>query len=441
MFKRTRPGYCATALLIAASHAAADPTAPHLPPAQTPAVAVAGDAETGYTLTRDGEPYFVLGAGGQDHLAQLVAAGGNTIRTWGVGPETMDLLDAAHARGLTVAVGLWLEHERHGFDYGDPEALAEQTAMVREAVLAYRHHPAVLLWGLGNEMEGFGEGDDTRIWDHVQQLAAMVKQLDPARPAMTTITEVGGQRIPMVHERCPDIDIVGINSYGGASSIPQRYREAGGTKPYMITEFGPLGTWEVGKTEWGAVIEPTSTQKAEFYRSSYLGGVESERGGLSLGSFIFLWGEKQEATATWFGMFLPFGERLGSVDTMQELWSGTDPDNAVPTVEPLTPRGPVRLQPGATLKVELQARDPEGDPLQVSWRLKSEASEYRLGGDAEPRVAEYPSAVIEAELDHATLRMPEAPGAYRIFAYVRDGHGGAATANLPLLVLDPQPEE
>ena len=55
-----------------------------------------------------------------------------------------------------------------------------------------------------------------------------------------------------LHRLCPDIDIVGINSYGGAASVPERYRKAGGTKPYILTEFGPPGRWEIEATAWGA---------------------------------------------------------------------------------------------------------------------------------------------------------------------------------------------
>ncbi len=36
----------------------------------------------------------------------------------------------------------------------------------------------------------------------------------------------------------------------------------------MLTEFGPVGHWEVRKTSWGAPIEPTSRDKASSYYST-----------------------------------------------------------------------------------------------------------------------------------------------------------------------------
>jgi hypothetical protein len=43
-------------------------------------------------------------------------------------------------------------------------------------------------------------------------------------------------------------------------------------------------------------------------------------------------------------------------------------------------------------------------------------------------------AIIESRNDGVLLRMPEEPGPYRLFLYVYDDAGNAATANVPLLV-------
>jgi hypothetical protein len=251
--------------------------------------------EQGWQLLRGGEPYFIRGAGGDGSLEQLAAAGANSVRTWGA--DDIDArLDAAHALGLSVTVGIWLGHERHGFDYNDKTQVREQLERARQTVLRYKDHPAVLLWGIGNEREGFGAGDNPAIWTAVNDIAAMVKKLDPLHPTMTVTAELGGGRIDGVHKRCPAIDIHGINSYGGALSVAERYRAGGATKPYVLTEFGPPGVWEIPKNDWGAPVEPTSTQKAAFYRRSYESGVIGAPG-LALGSYVFTWGFKMEAGA------------------------------------------------------------------------------------------------------------------------------------------------
>ena len=148
----------------------------------------------GWELLRGGEPYFIRGAGGDGSLAQLAAAGANSVRTWGA-DDIEALLDEAHEHGLSVTVGIWLGHERHGFDYDDESQVREQFERARQIVLRYKDHPAVLLWGIGNEVEGFEDGDNPAIWSAVNAVATMVKELDPAHPTMAVTADIGGGRI------------------------------------------------------------------------------------------------------------------------------------------------------------------------------------------------------------------------------------------------------
>ena len=207
-------------------------------------------AADGFTLTRDGKPYFIKGGGGDGPMKALADAGGNSVRTWGA-EKAGAVLDEAQKNGLTVTLGIWLGPRRHGFDYNDADQVAKQLEEARKAVLKYKDHPALLMWGLGNEMEGYDKGDDAAIWSAVDSLAAEVKRLDPNHPTMTVVAEIGGDRVKNIHRLCPSIDVVGINSYGGAASIPKRYKAAGGEKPFVLTEYGPPGMWEIGQDRLG----------------------------------------------------------------------------------------------------------------------------------------------------------------------------------------------
>ena len=388
--------------------------------------------DSGWQLMRNGSPYFIKGAGGDGSCELLAKLGGNSIRTWGAeGLEQQ--LDDAERNGISVCVGIWLGHEGQGFSWSDPAQIAEQTKMVKEAVEQYRSHPAVLLWGLGNEMEGYEKGDNAVIWKAIDDLAALVKKLDPDHPTMTVVAEIHGERVPSIHRLCPNIDIVGINSYGPAPTVPERYRAAGGTKPYIVTEFGPVGWWEIAKTEWGAPQEPSSTDKVAEYRRAYEGAVAANPE-MCLGSYAFLWGNKQEGTATWFGMLLPDGSRLAAADLMSEIWTGKPPPNRCPVLESLTTDGPAELEPGALVQAHLESRDPEGDMIEVQWVLQSDSLAKGGGGAAEAVPPTFPDAIVKADRQHGEVRMPDSPGAYRLFAYLRDGQGGAAVGNAPLFV-------
>jgi hypothetical protein len=382
-----------------------------------------------HRLIRNGQPYFVKGVGGHTNLAQLAAAGANSIRTWGA--DNLDeILDEAHRHGLTVTVGLWLGHERHGFDYQDESSVVQQLEASLAAVRRYKDHPAVLMWGIGNEMEG--DGTNPAIWYAVDHVAREVKRIDPDHPTMTVIAELGKNKIQSIERFCPNIDIVGVNSYGGITTVGARYRAAGGSKPYIITELGPLGPWEVGKTRWGSPLEMTSTEKGKWYADGYHSAVTSQQD-LCLGSYAFYWGHKQETTATWFGMLLPDGSRLAAVDSMIHAWTGAPAGNLCPRIKALEVDETSGLKPGQKVKASLSANDPESDPLTYRWVLRADSGTIGTGGDAETQETSYSNAVTAAGLS-ATVTMPENGGGYRLFAYVYDDQGGAAVANVPLFV-------
>jgi hypothetical protein len=397
----------------------------------------------GWQLLRGGQPFYVKGAGGDASKALLASAGANTCRTWGA-DDIQDRLDDAHRNGLAVAVGIWLGHERHGFKWNDPAQVQRQFEMARSQVLKWKDHPATLVWGLGNEMEGYADGGNPDIWKGIEAIARMVKGIDPHHPTMTTVAEVGGKRVEMIHQLCPSIDIVGLNTYAGCLSMPERYAKAGGTKPYMVTEYGPPGTWEIGKNPLGAVDEPTSTAKAATYRAAYQAlRKDTAR---NLGSIAFAWGSKVEATATWYGMVLPDGAKLEAVDALATLW-GKPVANRCPQIQPIVFVGSKHptVKPGALLAATSAVEDPEQDPLSAEWMIAQELSNYDTGGDAIDMPPTFPEAIVRSGVGTCELKAPEAGGTYRLYTYVRDGQGGAALASATFKVdgpaLPPKPRK
>ncbi|MCA8987574.1 MAG: hypothetical protein KDA78_08035 [Planctomycetaceae bacterium] len=403
---------------------------PGLTCAQTRVVLEKQDGQ--FQLIRNGKPYVVKGVGGTDQLDLLAAMGGNSIRTWST-DDLDQLLDEAHQRGLSVCVGLWVGHERHGFNYQDEAAVTAQLETLLEAVRKYKSHPAVLLWGIGNEMEG--EGTNPAVWYAVNHLAREIKRIDPDHPTMTVIAELGDHKLKSLEQFCPDIDLVGVNSYGGLATLPERYRKSGCSKPYLVTEFGPLGPWEVEKTRWGAPLEETSSQKAQRYSSGYQNALEKSAG-QCLGGYAFLWGWKQETTATWFGMILPDGQRLAAADAMQHAWTRKWPANRCPEISQLKVQQSDGLKPGQQIPLSLTVRDPESDSLSIVWKLRFDSTTIGTGGDFQKEEDAVANAIVPdpSNPEQAIMTVPEGGGAYRVFAYVSDSHGGAAVANQPIFV-------
>lgn len=380
-------------------------------------------------LRRGGTPYFIEGAGAHDHFEELARRGGNSIRTW----SERDLpraLEAAEKFGLTVCAGIWLEPECSWFSYHNAAHCAKQSERVRKVVRQYRGEAALLLWGLGNEAEGDGTND--AYWRQLNRLALLVREEDPAHPTFTAVAGLSAAKAAGLNRHTPDLDLVGINTYAALAGLRGHLAKVDWTRPWIVTEFGPRGFWESPLTSWNAPLEPTSTQKAAMIRSHYLKTIAP--GGRCAGSYLFLWGQKQEATATWFGVFTADGESTATADAMQELWTGKAPENRAPEVKALI-CGTTTLKPGQEFPVEVTASDPDGDTLRFKWEVTDDLRRRDAAG-REIRPPPIPEHVRSGEA-RTTLQAPAKPGVYRAFVFVSDGRGHAATANVPLRVVAP----
>ena len=397
----------------------------------------------GFRLYRGGKPYTIKGAvywgnpRGRFPLSGIAERGGNSVRCGG--GNIPRILDEAHRLGMTVTVGLRMKMEAvHKFDYSDERAVQEQFAQVKATVLRLKDHPALLMWGIGNELSM--NYRNRKVWDAVNDVARMIHQVDGAHPALTVIGggSIARGDIKEIKTRCPDLDLLGINYYKGVETVPAKIRADGWDRPYVVTEWGPSGDWQVPKTAWKAAIEETSTQKAQRYLERYRNTMlkDAER---CLGSYVFIWSSRQERTHTWYGMFLPTGERTEAVNVMQRLWSGTWPANRAPRVEPLridghTARDNVTLKPGSTHTATLKVDDPDGGPLAFRWEVKPEVAPAGYAGMGEKRSQPMPGLIQATRPGRLTFTAPEREGAYRVFAFVLDGKGNGATANIPFYV-------
>ncbi|MDD2237894.1 MAG: hypothetical protein PHG65_11880, partial [Kiritimatiellae bacterium] len=391
----------------------------------------------GWQMKVDGLPYFVKGAGGRKQLEELTAAGANTIRTWSTDAAHL-VLDAAHRQGLKVCLGLWMKQERHRFDYTQTFPVEAQLKKLRAAVRRYKDHPALLMWACGCEVE-WGEGTNTAVYRAINDIAAMVHQEDTNHPTTTAFADLGANNIKaaLAAQYCPELDIFGVNSYGGLGTMADRLREVGWSRPYMITEFGPKGQWESPQTSWGAEIEQMPLEKARFYEESYQRSISSQEN-WCLGSFVFSWDYKMECTPTWYSMHLREGTRMNTADTMWRAWSGTEPPNRCPEITWIgSPLNRAKVAMGKSYTRDVDVKDPDGDPLTYQWELMSEIKKTAPDSTIVTELKPVPGRLKKEKSEQAFLTTPSKPGAYRIFVYVYDGQGNASGANMPFFVEEP----
>jgi hypothetical protein len=380
-------------------------------------------------MTRGREPYFVEGAGGDKKLDQLAGAGANSIRTWSTN-GLAEILDEAAKLNLTVSAGIWLESECSWFSNGKPEDCAEQMERVKQEILSHKDHPALLAWGLGNEAEG--DGSNAGYWQQLERLALMVKELDPAHPTFTAVAGLSEEKAMGLEAHAPHLDYVGINTYGALFGLRKRLAKMGWSRPWMLTEWGPQGFWERPKHPSGAVLEQTSTQKAEMMRRGYDEVISL--GGACLGSYAFVWGWKYEATVTWFGLLTHEGDTPASFDVLAEKWKER-PKNVAPSIEPVTGVPADTLKPRASFTATVKATDVDGDSLSWHWAVLPEQKGHNAGKKP-PMPKPISDTITEGVGPEVKVQAPVKPGVYRLPVWVTDGKGHAATANVPFAVAE-----
>jgi hypothetical protein len=394
------------------------------------------NTENGYQLFRNGKPYYIKGAGGYSNFAELKKRGGNSIRVW----DTNDagrILDKAEELGLTVCLGIWMTREKEGFDYDDKRAVQRQLDQIRREVIKYKDHPALLMWNIGNELDA--KATNVRVWDAVNDVAKMIHELDPNHPTATSVFHVHKRTIRHIKDRCPEIDLITINTYGGLNSLPEDIRKADWNGPYIVSEYGGKGDWETPYTSWKQPIEQTSSQKAYFMMENYKKSVEGDSSHC-LGAYAFLWGYKQEQTHTWFSFFSENGEKTEMVDVAQYLWTGQWPENRAPRVLNLYINGELVGHDGAILKpnsyhtAEIIAYDDENDSLFYHWEVLPEVLLKDGAVDLLKKPAPVKGSVLNPEDAVIQWKTPDKEGDYRLFVYVYDGQNNMGTANFSFRV-------
>jgi len=331
-----------------------------------------------------------------------------------------------------------MKSERWGFDYNNTKQVKAQFEKFRNEVLKYRNHPALLTWIIGNELNH--SYTNHKVYDAVNNISKMIHELDPNHPTTTTLSDLNADVLQVVSSRANDLDFISFQVYGKLNILPEFIKETGYNKPFMVTEWGAIGYWEMENTSWGAPVEMNSSEKAENYVKGYQNKLLSVQSQL-IGNYVFLWGQKQERTPTWFGLFTETGEETEAVDMMHYIWNDKWPGNRSPRLNSMLLNGKssrenVSLKAGNIYSAAVDSIDYDGDKLTYHWEVKPETTATQEGGDFEDNIQSLDKLIKKPHTNNVKIKAPSKPGAYRLFVYVYDNKDHAAHANIPFYVKD-----
>ena len=335
-------------------------------------------------------------------------------------------------------LGLWLQHERHGFDYDNSDKVLTQLNHFKSIVDKFKNHPALLLWGVGNELDL--NYTNPNCWNAVQDIAKYIHQVDPNHPTSTVTAGLDSLEVAHIVNRCPDIDIYCINTYGDIANVPDNVSKFGWKGPYMITEWGPNGYWESPKTTWGVSLEQTSTEKRNVYFDRYKKYIEPNKN-YCLGSYAFLWGTKQEYTETWFGLFSKENKMTEPIDAIQQVFTEKEILNPAPTIK-LFSLNSKKATDNITIKAdskndaffEVDLPKNMGN-AKYKWRIIQESTDKKSGGDREDEATEIGGLIKNGKSNKITFLAPSNVGQYRLFVSVLY-NDKLAYANIPFKVIE-----
>jgi hypothetical protein len=387
----------------------------------------------GWNLYVNNTPYYIKGITGWSYFERAKQAGANAVRI----SADRKMADSASHYGFMALVNLPVYGERDGMDWNNDSLIGVQTENVLRKVKELKNHPAVLFWALGNELDWIPPGKpyNPRMWSVLDSMAMKIHELDPGHPVLTVIGDSDFEKkIQEISEKCPRLDLIGLNGYGSLGRMMffcKRFLE----KPVIVTEWGVTGYWERPHTAWGAAVEESSKQKTDMYFDRYQFIIRSDTS-RCLGSFVFLWGKKQEITHTWFGLFDEQGNAAAGVDVMEYFWKGKWPANRAPFVDSVRIASPMikggqKFAPGTELEAWLVVTDFDKDSLRFTWEIKPEVKPGIYAGSGEIPAKAIAGLIEDNTLSRIRFRTPSDTGAYRLFVYVYDNHRHFSSDNIP----------
>ncbi|ARV08165.1 hypothetical protein BTO05_00360 [Winogradskyella sp. PC-19] len=369
-----------------------------------------------------------------NYFKELKVLGVNTIRTWATGDNSLKLLDNAHANGIKVMMGIWMRHGRPGMEDDDSFNYLKDTkgkeAMYDNAIKVvnrYKNHPAILTWGIGNEVYlNIGTEEEKLAYSKLlERICSQIKELDPNHPV--TSVEAWTFGMDWWEKHVPSIDIYGLNSYGfGANFLQEELNKRNINKPYIITEFGVTGEWDIKNEKLAVKIEPSDTEKYDAIVTGYKDWIVDKPS--CLGVYVFHYSNSNNFISPWLYTHVN-GYKRPQYWAIREAYTGKKPDNKVPFIKSFV-LTETNAKSEIWLPVDLHVTDKDNDSLEFSFYYNHRKGS-RKRRDAIKKLNHRGSLKGGFEIE-----LPKVHGATKIYVYVNDNYGNLAIASDVIDVFD-----
>ncbi|MEV7196973.1 discoidin domain-containing protein [Streptomyces sp. NPDC093510] len=401
-----------------------------------------------WQLSVNGSPYQIKGltwgpsaADADKYMPDVKSMGVNTIRTWGTDASSKPLLDSAAAHGVKVIAGFWLQPGGGPGSGGCVDYLTDtayKNQMLEEFpkwVQTYKDHPGVLMWNVGNEsvlgLQNCYNGTELErqrdaYTAFVNDVAKRIHSVDPDHPVTSTDAWTGAW--PYYKKNAPDLDLYAVNSYNAVCDIKSAWEQGGYTKPYIVTESGPAGEWEVPDDANGAPEEPTDLAKAAGYTKAW--DCVTGHKGVALGATMFHYGTEYDFGGIWFNL-LPAGQKRLSYYALKKAYGAdTSRDNTPPVISAMTVEGDASKVPaGGSLTLTTKTTDPDGDTL------SHEVLGNSMYIDKDKNLT--PLRFTHEGSGRLKVTAPDRTGVWKIYVKVTDGRGNVGVETRSVRVVAP----
>jgi hypothetical protein len=289
------------------------------------------------------------------------------------------------------------------------------------------------MWDVGNEVllttQDHYSGADIETQriayaKYVERITQAIHAIDPNHPVTSTDAWTGAW--PYYKQYTPDLDLYAVNSYGAVCNVKSDWHNGGYTKPYIVTETGEAGEWEVPNDTNGEPNQPTDQQTRDGYTNAWK-CITSDTG-VALGATMFNYGTENDFGGIWYNLIPEEWKRL-SYYAVAQAYGGTPQANTPPVISDMSVSDDSAVPAGGTFTVTTKATDPDGDAIRYNLMYSSKYVDSQTGL----------SNVTYTQTGDGTFTVtaPKTLGVWKVYVYAFDGHGNVGVETRSFRVVAP----